>query len=141
ILVDLDTTVEGVAAVVGIYTAVLTMGLLPAAALERRMSARFAGAAGLAVFAFAGAMCGTVDDLRTLLIWRALQAAGAALALVAAFALLGPGPAWRRAHPALRLARDLPLPGARRGARRRRVPGGGSGKPDRRRRGGDVAGT
>ena len=97
ILVDLDTTVEGVAAVVGIYTAVLALGLLPAAALERRVSARFAGAAGLAVFAFAGAMCGTVDDLRTLLIWRALQAAGAALALVAAFALLGPGHAWRRA--------------------------------------------
>ena len=97
ILVDLDTTVEGVSAVVGIYTAVLAVGLLPAAALERRVSARFAGAAGLAVFAFAGAMCGTVDDLRTLLIWRALQAAGAALALVAAFALLGPGNAWRRA--------------------------------------------
>ena len=43
ILVDLDTTVEGVAAVVGIYTAVLAVGLLPAAALERRVSARFGG--------------------------------------------------------------------------------------------------
>ena len=97
ILVDLDTTVKGVAAVVGIYTAVLTAALMPAAWLERRVPPRTAGAAGLAAFAFAGAMCGTVDDLTTLLIWRALQAAGAALALVAAFSVLGPGLAWRRA--------------------------------------------
>ena len=40
ILVELDATVEGVALVLGVYTAVLAVALLPAAALCRRLRRR-----------------------------------------------------------------------------------------------------
>jgi predicted MFS family arabinose efflux permease len=91
ILVDLDTTVEGVAAVLGVYTLVLAAALLPAESLRRRYgSARF-GAAGFVVFAVAGIGCGAVDALAPLLALRALQALGGAAGLVSGFALLTAG--------------------------------------------------
>ena len=91
---DLDTTVEGVAAVIGVYTLVLA-ALLPAASRLRRWIPDAAlGAGGFAVFALAGALCSLPDDLAAMLAFRALQAAGAAAALVAAFALLGGGRLW-----------------------------------------------
>src|SRR5919107_448393 len=94
LLAELDTTVEGVAAVVGVYTAVLAAALVPAAWARRRIGARAAGAAGFALFALAGILCGAADGLGALLAFRGLQAAGAALGLVAAFSLLGAGGAW-----------------------------------------------
>ncbi len=97
LLVDLDTTVEGVAAVLGVYTLVLA-ALLPAAAwLRRRTPDRLLGAGGFVVFALAGALASTPDELGAMLAFRALQAAGAAAALVAGFALLRGGRTWTTA--------------------------------------------
>jgi hypothetical protein len=94
---DLDTTVEGVAAVIGVYTVVLA-ALLPLASLLRgRWSDAALGAAGFGVFALAGALCSLPDDLVAMLAFRALQAAGAAVALVAGFALLRGGRLWTTA--------------------------------------------
>ena len=87
-LVDLDTTVEGVAAVIGVYTLVLAAALPGAAWLRRRVGDRTLGTAGFAVFALAGALCATPDAIDTMLAFRVLQAIGAAGALVAAFAFL-----------------------------------------------------
>ena len=94
---DLDTTVEGVAAVIGVYTAVLA-ALLPVAAwLRRRTSDALLGAAGFGVFALAGALCSLPEEIGAMLAFRALQAAGAAVALVAGFALLRGGRLWTTA--------------------------------------------
>ena len=94
---DLDTTVEGVAAVIGVYTVVLA-ALLPLASLLRgRWSDAALGAAGFGVFALAGALCSLSDDFVAMLAFRALQAAGAAVALVAGFALLRGGRLWTTA--------------------------------------------
>ena len=94
---DLDTTVEGVAAVIGVYTLVLA-ALLPAAAwLRRRVDDGVLGAAGFGVFALAGALCSLPEDIAGMLAFRALQAAGAAAALVAGFALLRGGRLWTTA--------------------------------------------
>src|SRR5688572_14240947 len=94
---DLDTTVEGLAAVIGVYTLVLA-ALLPVAAwLRRRVSDAALGVAGFGVFALAGALCSMPDELAPMLAFRALQAAGAAAALVAGFALLRGGRLWATA--------------------------------------------
>src|SRR4051794_41470752 len=53
LLNELDTTVEGVASVLGVYTVVLAVTLLPAERWQRRAGAPRAGAAGPAVFAAA----------------------------------------------------------------------------------------
>ena len=68
ILVELDATVEGVALVLGVYTAVLAIALLPAAWLARRFGDAHLGAAGMALFALASVGCGAVDSLVPLLI-------------------------------------------------------------------------
>lgn len=86
----LDTTVEGVAAVLGVYTVVLAAALLPAERAMRRVGAPRTAAAGLALFAVASAVCAAAGSLPTLLVARALQAVGGAAALVAAFAVLEP---------------------------------------------------
>jgi MFS family permease len=96
ILVELDATVEGVALVLGVYTAVLAIALLPAAGLARRYGDAHLGAAGIALFALASIGCGASDSLALLLVLRGVQAIGAAGALIAAFELLdgaraGPG--------------------------------------------------
>ena len=65
--------------------------------MRRRAGDAVPGAAGFGVFALAGALCSLPDDLAGMLAFRALQAAGAALALVAAFALLGGGRLWTTA--------------------------------------------
>jgi hypothetical protein len=88
ILSELDATVEGAAAVIGAYTLVLAVALPFAAALRRGLGAAPLGFAGLLVFAAAGAGCGLAEELRTLVALRAVQAAGAAAGLVAAFELL-----------------------------------------------------
>jgi predicted MFS family arabinose efflux permease len=88
LLVDLHTTVEGVAAVIGVYTIVLALALIPAERLMRRVGAARVGRAGLLLFALASLACAASNSLALLLIARAFQAAGGAAALVSAFAQL-----------------------------------------------------
>ncbi|HMA26732.1 MAG: MFS transporter [Solirubrobacterales bacterium] len=98
ILVELHATVEGVALVLGVYTAVLALALLPAAWLCRRYGDAHVGAAGLALFCAASLGCGASDSLGLLLVLRGVQALGGAGGLVAAFELLDggrPGPGRR----------------------------------------------
>jgi MFS family permease len=91
LLTELDATVEGVAAVIGVYTVVLALALLPAEALRRRTGGGPLGAFGLVVFAAACLGCAAAPSLEALLALRALQAVGGAAALVAAFELLDAG--------------------------------------------------
>src|SRR5688572_30204550 len=91
ILVELDSTVEGVALVLGVYTAVLAVALPFAAALSRRFGASRLAAAGITLFALASLACGLSDSLGPLLVLRGVQAVGAAGALIGSFALLGGG--------------------------------------------------
>jgi MFS family permease len=103
LLVDLNTSVEGVAAVIGVYTVVLAASLIPIERLARRHGAPRAGAAGFGAFAIASIACAGADSLAVLLVARALQAAGGAAALIATFTLLadhdrddhGPAPSAR----------------------------------------------
>lgn len=88
VLHQLDTDVGGVAAVIGVYTVVLAGAVLAALPLRRRLGDRVLGAAGMLVFAAASVVCGLADSLPLLLVARAVQAAGAAGGLVAAFGLL-----------------------------------------------------
>jgi MFS family permease len=88
LLVELGTTVEGVAAVIGAYTVVLALALLPAERLARRFGPGRVAAIGFAVFAAASAACGAAGSLEALLAARCVQAAGGAAALIAAFSLL-----------------------------------------------------
>lgn len=90
LLRELDTTVEGVAAILGVYTVVLAVALLPVERLQRRIGAPRTGAAGLALFALASLVAGASDALGPLLVARGVQAVGGAAALVAGFALLEP---------------------------------------------------
>ena len=91
ILVELDATVEGVALVLGVYTAVLALALLPATWLCRRFGDAHVGAAGFALFLAASLGCGASNSLGLLLVLRGVQALGGAAGLVAAFALLDGG--------------------------------------------------
>jgi predicted MFS family arabinose efflux permease len=91
ILIDLHATVEGVALVLGVYTAVLAVALLPAVWLCRRYGDAHVGAAGFALFLAASLGCGASNSLGLLLTLRGVQAIGAAGGLVAAFALLDGG--------------------------------------------------
>jgi MFS family permease len=91
ILVELNATVEGVALVLGVYTAVLALALLPAAWLCRRYGDAHVGAAGLALFCAASLGCGASDSLGLLLVLRGVQAIGGAAGLVASFELLDAG--------------------------------------------------
>jgi Major Facilitator Superfamily len=92
ILLELDTTVEGVAAVIAVYTAVLALALPLSAALHGRST----GAAGALLFAAASVGCASADSLELLLVMRALQAVGGAALLTAAFDALEGGAAGRR---------------------------------------------
>ena len=91
LIVELDTTVEGVAAVLGVYTLVLAAALIPAEGLRRQIGTVWLGVCGFAVFAAAGAGCGVVDSLAPLLVLRGVQALGAAAGLVCGFAYLTAG--------------------------------------------------
>ena len=95
IIDELDASVEGAAAVLGCYTLVLAIALPLVARL--RTGPRVVGAAGGALFAAASLGCGLSGSLPPLLLWRCLQAAGAAAVLVAAFSLLDAGRSGRRA--------------------------------------------
>jgi MFS family permease len=92
LLLELDTTVEGVAAVIAVYTAVLALGLPLAAALH----GRWTGPAGALLFGAASIGCASAGSLELLLVMRALQALGGAALLTAAFDGLDGGGAGRR---------------------------------------------
>jgi MFS family permease len=91
LLRELHTSVEGVAAILGVYTVVLAAALLPVERWQRVVGAPRTGATGLAIFAAASLVAGASGSLGLLLAARAVQAVGGAMALVAAFALLEPG--------------------------------------------------
>lgn len=98
LLTALDTTVEGVAAVIAVYTLVLALALLPAERLMRRVGASTLGAAGFVLFGLASAVCAGADALAPLLVARGVQALGGAAGLVAAFTLIDGGGAAGRRH-------------------------------------------
>jgi predicted MFS family arabinose efflux permease len=91
LIVELDTTVEGVAAVLAVYTFVLAAALIPTERLRRGVGSGRLGAAGFVVFAAAGLGCGLAGSLAALLLLRGLQALGAAAGLVCGFAFLTAG--------------------------------------------------
>jgi MFS family permease len=91
ILADLHTSVEGVAAVIGVYTVVLAVALLPLERAAGGVSVRAIGAGGLGLMALASIACALATGLTLLLVARALQALGGAAGLVAVFAILGGG--------------------------------------------------
>jgi hypothetical protein len=95
IIDELNASVQGAAAVLGCYTLVLAVALPLAARL--RTGPRAVAAGGGALFAAASLGCGLSGGLAALLVWRCLQAAGAAAVLVAAFTLLDAGHTGRRA--------------------------------------------
>jgi MFS family permease len=89
VLRELNTTVEGVAAVIGVYTVVLAITLIPFERAASAFSARVVGAGGFALFAVASAACASAGDLTGLLVARCAQAVGAAAGLATVFDLLG----------------------------------------------------
>jgi predicted MFS family arabinose efflux permease len=91
LLTELDASIEGVAAVIGVYTVVLALALLPAEWLRRAHGARRLGSGGLLLFGVACVGCAAAGSLELLLVLRGVQALGGAAALVAAFDLLGAG--------------------------------------------------
>ncbi|HET8756757.1 MAG TPA: MFS transporter [Solirubrobacteraceae bacterium] len=95
IIDELDASVEGAAAVLGVYTLVLAVALPFVPRL--RVPPRRLAAGGLGLFAAASLGCGLAGSLELLLVLRALQAGGAAVVLVAVFSLVDGGGAGRRA--------------------------------------------
>jgi predicted MFS family arabinose efflux permease len=89
ILRDLNTSVEGVAAVIGLYTLVIAVAVLPFERLAARGSVRAVGASGFALMALASVGCAVAGGLPLLLASRAVQALGGAAGLATAFELLG----------------------------------------------------
>ena len=89
ILRELDTTIEGVAAVIGLYTLVVAVALVPLERLAARHSVRLVGTAGFVLLAGASVVCAEANTLPVLLVARGAQALGGAAALVTAFELLG----------------------------------------------------
>ena len=88
VLRELDTTVEGVAAVIGVYTIVLAVALLPAERIARHAGPARTAGAGFLIFAIASLACGLAGSLGFLLVARGVQAVGGAAALLGVFALL-----------------------------------------------------
>jgi hypothetical protein len=104
IVVELDTTVEGAAAVIGVYTAVLAGAVLLGGRAPR---------AGLVVFAAGSVVSGVAGSIELLIAGRALQAAGAGLALPAIHRALQPAHAsWWSAAAVFGLAAGPAIGGA-----------------------------
>src|SRR4051794_9708554 len=90
LLRELETSVEGVASILGVYTVVLALALLPVEWLQRRIGAPRMAGAGLLLFSLSSLVCGASSSLGLLLVARAVQAVGGAAALVGVFTLLEP---------------------------------------------------
>ena len=88
ILLELNTDVAGVAAVLGVYAVVLAIALLPAERIGRTLGIRPLGLAGVALFGIGSLVCGLADSLGLLLTARGVQAVGGAALLVTAHAVL-----------------------------------------------------
>lgn len=88
ILVDLDASVEGVAAVIGAYTLTLAIALPLASRWHRAAQDLRLGAMAMLAFAVISAGCGLAPNLELLIALRALQGIAAAGVLVAAFDLV-----------------------------------------------------
>jgi predicted MFS family arabinose efflux permease len=88
ILLELNTDVAGVAAVLGVYAVVLAIALIPAERLARMYGVRAVGLAGVGLFTAGSLACGLAGDLAPLLLGRMVQAIGGAALLVAAHAVL-----------------------------------------------------
>src|SRR5829696_9806416 len=71
ILSELDTTITGVAAVIGVYALVLALSIWPAARVR-------VGPWGFVLFGLASLGCGIAGSLEVLLVFRAIQAVGGA---------------------------------------------------------------
>jgi MFS family permease len=91
LLDQLNTSVEGVAAVIGLYTLVLAVSLPVAGALRGRFSERALASWGFVVFVLGAIVSASAGDLAVLLVGRAVQALGGAGALVGSFGLLDAG--------------------------------------------------
>jgi MFS family permease len=91
IRVALHTGVPGLAAVIGVYVAVLAAGLYPAAAVSRRIGAARTGTVGFAILGLASVGCAAANSIEVLLFFRGLQAIGGAAGVLAAFDLLDAG--------------------------------------------------
>lgn len=83
-----DTSISGVSWVLIIFNLVLALLAVPSAHLARRFGPGRSAAVGLAVFAGGSLVCGLATGLGPLLTGRAVQAAGGAVAVVAALELL-----------------------------------------------------
>jgi MFS family permease len=98
LLVDLDTTVYGVAAVLAVYTAALGCAALVARRVLQLVGYERAAVGALCLFALASIACAFAGGLGVLLAARALQGVAGALILTVAGASLTPprrtGRAW-----------------------------------------------
>ncbi len=90
LLVDLHTTVYGVAAVLAVYTGALGCTALLAHRLLRLAPFEWMGIAALVLFSLASIVCALADRLSVLLVARALQGIAGALVLAVAGASLAP---------------------------------------------------
>jgi MFS family permease len=88
LLRELGTSVEGVAAVLGVYCAVVAVALPIVVRARERWGSRRIGVCGLLLFAAASLGCATAHSLPVLLSMRAVQGLGAASLLVLAFDVL-----------------------------------------------------
>jgi hypothetical protein len=91
LLLDLDASIEGVAAVIGVYTLALAIALFAASRWSRRPAAARLGAGGMFCFALASAGCGLAPSMLVLIACRGVQGVAAAAVLLAAFELLDAG--------------------------------------------------
>src|SRR6266511_1698590 len=90
LLVDLHTTVYGVAAVLAVYTGALGCTALLAHRLLRLAPFEWMGITALVLFSLASIVCALADRLSVLLVARALQGIAGALVLAVAGASLAP---------------------------------------------------
>ena len=88
ILVDLHTSVVGLAAILFVYMAVLAVAALVTAQIGGRRDARRLASCGFALVAVAGVVCASAQSLDMMLVGRAVGAAGGGVCAVSSFELL-----------------------------------------------------
>ncbi|MFZ0385274.1 MAG: MFS transporter [Solirubrobacteraceae bacterium] len=91
ILVDLHTSVVGLAAILFVYMAVLAVAALVTAQLGGRRDPRQLASCGFVLVAVAGVVCASAQSLDVMLVGRAIGAAGGGVCAVSSFALLEGG--------------------------------------------------
>jgi predicted MFS family arabinose efflux permease len=91
ILVDLHTSVVGLAAILFVYMAVLAVAALITAQIGGRHDARHLASCGFALVAVAGVVCASAQSLDVMLVGRAVGAAGGGVCAVSSFELLEGG--------------------------------------------------